>query len=194
MILFCRLAVVSTFTSFLYVHDCPDKHGAQQTHFSVVTGFLTNFQTPEGHNNFQVLFDFSSYSQTSRKRPPKIRRFSSRLRQVDASLRSKRFRAVSGQRTRARAKDRTKNGAKATSGQNRKSQSSSFLGLSLLRNHTETLATQPIPGRLREVVANLPTGVLPRRRPNTSTFWDYTQFLSYDIRRSMLSLKNIVFF
>ena len=158
MILFCRLAVVSSFTSFLYVHDCPDKHGAQQTHFSVVTGFLTNFQTPEGHNNFQVLFGLSCYSETSRKQP-KMGRFSFRLRQVDVSLRSKRFRAVSGQRTRARAKDRTKNGAKATSDQNRKSQSSSFLGLSLLRTHTETPATQPIRGRLREVVANLPTGV-----------------------------------
>ena len=82
MILFCRLAVVSSFTSFLYVHDCPDKHGAQQTHFSVVTGFLTNFQTPEGHNNFQVLFGLSCYSETSRKQP-KMGRFSFRLRQVD---------------------------------------------------------------------------------------------------------------
>ena len=44
------------------------------------------------------------------------------------SLRRKRFRTVSTQRTR--------------SGQNRKSRSSSFLGLPLLRNHTETLATQ----------------------------------------------------
>ena len=44
------------------------------------------------------------------------------------SLRRKRFRTVSKQRTR--------------SGQNRKSRSSSFLGLPLLRNHTETLATQ----------------------------------------------------
>ena len=119
---------------------------------------LTNFQTLEGHNNFQVLFGLSCYSETSRKQP-KMGRFSFRLRQVDVSLRSKRFRAVSGQRTRARAKDRTKNGAKATSDQNRKSQSSSFLGLSLLRTHTETPATQPIRGRLREVVANLPTGV-----------------------------------
>ena len=144
MILFCRLAVVSLFTSFLYVHDCPDKHGAQQTHFSVVTGFLTNFQTPEGHNNFQVLFDFQvTVKPPVCKRPPKMRRFSFRLRQVDVSLRSKRFRAVSGQRTRAKAKDRTKNGAKATSDQNRKSQSSSFVGLSLLRNQTETPATQP---------------------------------------------------
>ena len=93
------------------------------------------------------------------KRPSKMRRFSSRLRQVDDSLRSKRFPAVSGQRTRARAKDRTKNGAKPRCGQNRKSHSSSSLGLSLLRTHTETPATQPIRGRLREVVANLPTGV-----------------------------------
>ena len=115
MILFCRLAVVSSFTSFLYVHDCSDKHGAQQTHFQVVTGFLTYFQTLEGHNNFQVLLThLSSYSQTFRKRPPNMRRFSSRLPQVVASLRSKRFRAVSEKRTRTRAKDRSKNGVKPT--------------------------------------------------------------------------------
>ena len=46
----------------------------------------------------------------------------------------KRFRAVSEQRT--------QNESQRPRGQNRKSRSSSFFGLSLLRNHTKTLATQ----------------------------------------------------
>ena len=64
-----------------------------------------------------------------------------------AGLRSKRFHVVSEQRTRNESQPPLPPGKKWLSfhfsrGRNRKSHSPSFLGLSLLQNHTEMLATQ----------------------------------------------------
>ena len=64
---------------------------------------------------------------------------------ISTSLRSKRFRAVSEQRTRndsQRPREKRALSFHFVRGQNRKSRSSSFLGLSLFPNHTEALAAQ----------------------------------------------------
>lgn len=79
------------------------------------------------------------------RRCPSLRRFVKRSQLREAirtghfcalkrSTRSKRFRAVSEQRTRNGIKDRAKN--------RRRSRYTSFLGLSLPRNHTETFASE----------------------------------------------------
>ena len=60
---------------------------------------------------------------------------------IKSSLRSKRFRAVSEERTRKESQTPRENGASKRSGRGPKIP---FLDLSLLRNQTETFATQAI--------------------------------------------------
>ena len=169
MILFCRLAVVSTFTSFLYVHDCPDKHGAQQTHFSVVTGFLQIFKPWRAITIFKYFLTFQVTVKPPVSDHPKCE---------DSAVAYGRWTLACVASVSVPFRSKEQEREPKTSGKMGRKQHPTKTENPSPRRSSVFLCSEPTRKRLPRSLYGVaygkwsriyPQGFLPRRRPNTST-------------------------